>query len=315
MSSQSSREIRVGVVSLLALILLIGGFAFGSGWLGSTDVVSYSIEFTSSGGIQPGEPVTVHGVKRGRVLSVRNSTDGVVVDVVLDDTDDILSDATAEIVMLEITGGKRIELNPGSVQPMLPVGSTIRGEVAADISSLVGLFGRLSGRIEVVLARLDTLTAAASELVNDENFIVDLKRAAAGAAGTLEQTDTFLANNRRDLAEMIDNISSLTVMLSDEVEKKSPAIDSLLHSLQRLADDASTTMALADSTLLSVDDLANNVNVTVERVNSGEGIVGRMLYDDTLSRQLDSTLHEMRRLLYQLNNHGLNTNVRMGTRP
>ncbi len=315
MNSQSSREVRVGVVSLVAIILLVGGFAFGSGWLGSTEMVSYHVSFPTSGGIQPGEPVTVHGVKRGKVLAVANSAQGVVVDIALDNIDDITSEASAEIVMLEITGGKRIELNPGSGSATLPVGSNMPGTVAADISSLVGLFGRLSGRIEVVLARLDTLTAAASELVNDKQFIPDLKRAAAGAAGTLEQTNSFMRMNKADISNLIQQVTSLADQLNVEIADKSPEIDSLLSGLQDVAHRAAGTMTLADTALTHVADLSENVNVTVDRVNSGQGLVGRLLYDEQLSRQLDSTLVEMRMLLQQLNKHGLNTNVRIGTRP
>ena len=80
---------------------------------------SVAIRLATSGGIDAGSPVVVNGVRRGTVTQVSNDNGGVLVTATLDDVSDLKSDAQALVSILEITGGKKIELTPGSAATAL----------------------------------------------------------------------------------------------------------------------------------------------------------------------------------------------------
>lgn len=109
MRNNRSREIQVGAVSLLAIILLILGFTYGKNLSISPKANLIKIRFPNSAGVQIAEPVVVNGVKRGLVRDVRNDAGSVLILVELNKMDDIRSDASAKITLLEITGGKKLK--------------------------------------------------------------------------------------------------------------------------------------------------------------------------------------------------------------
>src|ERR1043165_4308116 len=110
MITQRSTEVKVGIVSILAVALLIAGIMLGKGLgVGASHVLTF--RFPSSGGIDIGAPVTVNGVRRGTVTSVENANGAVVLKANVSNIDDLHADASAVISMLEITGGKKIEVS------------------------------------------------------------------------------------------------------------------------------------------------------------------------------------------------------------
>ena len=84
MKDTRSIEIKVGLVSILAVILFIIGITLGRGLYVSVNPVTVKIRFPNSGNIQISAPVFVNGVKRGAVASVRNDNGSVLVTADLD---------------------------------------------------------------------------------------------------------------------------------------------------------------------------------------------------------------------------------------
>ncbi len=72
-----SNEFAVGLAVLAALALVIGGAL----WLSETDVnqkeATYTARFRTVGGLGVGAPVTLRGVRVGRVEAIRLAPDGV----------------------------------------------------------------------------------------------------------------------------------------------------------------------------------------------------------------------------------------------
>nr|MCU0329979.1 MlaD family protein [Candidatus Kapabacteria bacterium] len=129
-------EVRVGLVSIVAIVLLVVGILLGKGvsLSGTRQIVSVQLEH--SGGLENGSPVVVNGVKRGLVTEVRNEQGGVVAIAEIDGISDLREDVSARVSILEITGGKKLEITPGT-RGSYRVGTVIPGTVAADIVSLV----------------------------------------------------------------------------------------------------------------------------------------------------------------------------------
>jgi phospholipid/cholesterol/gamma-HCH transport system substrate-binding protein len=104
---------------VISIALLVIGIMLGKGISFSPTQKSVAIRLATSGGIDAGSPVVVNGVRRGTVTQVSNDNGGVLVTATLDDVSDLRSDAQALVSILEITGGKKIELTPGSAATAL----------------------------------------------------------------------------------------------------------------------------------------------------------------------------------------------------
>lgn len=315
MKNQRNKEITVGIVSFLALALLFLGITLGKGYKVTSEDKLLKIRFPNSGGLQVSEPVVVNGVKRGSVISVKNDNSTVIVTVMLDNYNDIKSDATAKITLLEITGGKKVEINPGQAGSKFSLQNEMSGHTPPDIAELITLVGEVSGDAVNLVRRLDTIATAATDLLADGKVINDIRNAAHNASEMTGNLNNFLDNNYSKLNNAITNLNDLAANLKKAVDKHEPTIAKILDDIDVTLADARDLVASIDSAVGDANRLVNNVNQITEDIKSGDGFVSKLLYDKELNNRLDSTFNNLSILLDKINNHGVNVNVRLGSRP
>jgi len=315
MKSQRSKEIKVGIVSFIGIILLIIGIALGKGLSVSIDQKLVKFRFPNSGGIKISAPVVVNGVRRGSVESIRNDKQGVVIEAFVTSPSDFKADAAARITILEITGGKKIEITPGNSSQSFNFANEIPGTTAADIGNLVALVGDVSGDAVALIRRLDTIAAAATELLADGRFIANVKNTAAEANLLIQNANNLLDENYKYLSQSIKNIRTLTNDLKNAVQKHEPSVGRIINQLQGVLGDTKDFLGSADSMAVAAKSLINNIDDIAKQLRNGDGFASKLLFDPEFMKRMDSTLTEMSKLVNMINNHGVNVNIRLGTRP
>ena len=315
MVNQRRTEVKVGLVSLAALLILIIGISLARGCSVSVSQRTVKFRFDKSGGIQVSNPIVVNGVQRGYVNKVKNDAGTVYVEGTIDNSDDIFSDASAKISILEITGGKKIELNPGASGKKFDFDKEIPGKNSADIGDLVSFVGDLSSDAVVLVHRMDTLMAKVNEMLVDKKLAERLGNIAANADIMLSDAKSMLELNRENINVTLKNIRSIVESLKNDYKVYEPRLDTLFTNLSSTLNDAKKTIIKADTSLSSLNSiLADAKNITNEIV-TGRGTLSRLIYDPTLSAKMDSTITQLAILVKQIQDYGVNVNVRLGTRP
>lgn len=312
--NQRSTEIKVGIIAIGAIVILIVGITLGKGINVAGDKKLIPIRFANAGGIELGAPVWINGVQRGSVMEVKPEGDSVLVRVTLDKASDLHADVGARVTILELTGGKKIEMLPGN-SPTMWNGQEIKGQSVPDFGEMLALVGDLGGDAKVLVRRLDTITASLTTLLADGTFIKGLRQTANDAGATVAALRTLIENNKGNLQASIANMRSLSEDLRTMVKDNEPAVTALIHKLDAAATTAQKIITSADSTLTRVDKLVLNVDGIVQDVRRGEGSIGKLLYDKSLAVKLDSTMSNMQIFIDQVSKHGVNVNLRLGTRP
>lgn len=314
MITQRSTEIKVGVVSVLAIVLFIAGIMLGRGCsVGVNHVLTF--RFPNSGGIDAGSPITVDGVKRGTVSSVENSNGEVIITATVSKIDDLHTDASAVISMLEITGGKKISINPGvSSQPFDP-SQVIAGTNAADIGDLMEIVGRLGDSAEKVIRRVDTLAGTINAALADGKLVHDARQSIEKLNQLLTSANALVNNNKAALEQTIDDVQALASQLRRTVDKNAPAVDSIVTKLDVALTNANKTIASVDKIAGNADTLITEVNALVQDIRKGNGFVSKVIYDEQFSARLDSTINKLKGFLDKIDENGVNVNLRLGTRP
>lgn len=315
MENQRNKEIIVGVVSILALALLFLGISLGKGFKVASDDKLLKIRFPNSGGLQVTEPVVVNGVKRGTVINVKNDKSSVLVTVLLDDYNDIKSDATAKITLLEITGGKKIEITPGAAPERFSLKQVMKGETPPDLGGLVALLGDVSGDLVSMVRKIDTIAGAATNLLADGKVVNDIRATTENIASLSADLNQFVNANYAELEKTVNNLSSLTTKLNVAIDKHEPSVGKILSDIDLTLKDAKTLLNNIDGAVKNADNLVSNVNKITEDIKNGQGFVGKILYDKEINSKLDSTFTNLSELMSLIKNHGVNVNVRLGTRP
>jgi hypothetical protein len=103
--------------------------------------------------------------------------------------------------------------------------------------------------------------------------------------------------------------------LKKAVETNSPKINNIVDDLQKTITDARGFIAGADSVMIDARGLIDNLNLVVTEIKSGDGFVNKIIYDKELAMQLDSTVKNLGIFLEMVKDHGVNVNLRLGTRP
>ncbi len=315
MDKQKKLELKVGIVAILAIILFIGGMSLGKGFSFPTGERMLKIKFPNSGGITEGSPVVVNGVKRGTVHNIKNIGSGVIITATLNNYKDLKADATARITILEITGGKKIEINPGQSDAILSLDNTIQGTTPPDLPDLVAIIGDISGDAVVMFHRLDTITSSINVLLSDGKLIDDLKSTVHNANQLIENANTLIENNYGNINNSLKNLSILSDDLKNAVKKYEPSVDILISDLQIAIGNTKELLQRADTVMNNANSLVKNVDGIATDVKNKNGLIGKLIYDKQFADQLDSSLVELYNLVNIIKQHGVNVNVRLGSRP
>lgn len=309
-----STEIKVGIVSLAALLLLIGGIMIGKGINLSPNKALVNITLPSSGGLESGSPVVVNGVKRGMIVDVRNDGASVVAVAELDRIDDLHADASATVTILEITGGKKVSIYPGQTGTFDP-SRPLRGVVSPDISDLITSIGDVSGDAQSLVRRLDTISASMTALLGDSTVVRDLRAMASDGSLLVTDLRTFFQQNRQPLNETITSLRSLSSELRTMVKDNDPKLRQLLDKLDRTADDAAGVLRRADGAVVKADTMLTAATDVLTAIRDRDGTAHRLIYDAAFINKLDTAVRELNTLLQQANKHGINVNVGLGHEP
>jgi phospholipid/cholesterol/gamma-HCH transport system substrate-binding protein len=235
--------VRIGIISLLALGLLMG-FVFELKKLPFiSGTYTISAQFADAAGLNPANEVRVAGIKVGAVTHVRLGKDRVVVSMSIRNGVDIPRDATAEISLKTILGTKFVVIHATSgAQPLPPGGmiplerTTIPFEIYQVANSAVDLLTDVNGK------QLNDAFDALAGITADPKR--NLARTLSGAADVLGS----LASKRTS----IDTVIQRGAQILETLDAASPDIQKILqHSnvvLGVLAKRRSTVQALLRNT-------------------------------------------------------------------
>lgn len=315
MKDTRKNEIKVGVISFLAIVLFIIGISLGKDFKMSSSETIIKLRFPNSGGIQPSSPVVVNGVKRGYVKSIVNDRNTVVITAGIDNVDDFKRDVSAKITILEITGGKKIEISPGIVQDKYTIDHEIEGVNSADIADLVALVGDLGGDAKSFLKKFDNIAANLDKLVGNEKFTGDIQKIVNNTENITTELNDFINKNLNDLNITLKNIKTLTNDITSAYNKYEPRVDTLTLQLVSAMSDAKVLINNIKTSLAKVDNVVADVNDITGEIKTGKGLVGKMIYDKNFSKGLDTNLTNLFKFIDMIQQHGININARLGTRP
>lgn len=313
MQNNRSTDIKVGAVSLLAIIILIFGISFGNG-ISFSSGTKIKLRFPNSGSIDEAAPVLVNGVKRGNVKSVKSDNGSVLITAEIDNADDLHSDASARITLLEITGGKKIEIMPGKSGRFNPA-HEIPGSTPKDLADIVASLGGMMDGIDVLLNRADTTVGSINQIFADGSVDKQLKSMLENGNNALTGLTSLLNNNMGKINSVMTDASAITAELRRCVGTNEPKVSALIERLDATLRNADSMMEETKSAVAQADVLLSDMSEIGRQIKSGNGTAGKLIYDEAFANQLDSALTELTALVRQLKKYGINANVKLGHKP
>lgn len=302
-TQEERTDFKVGLTVLAGIAILLAGLAWAKGWHIGGREIHYRAAFTNIGGLETGDPITVNGVKRGKVKSIDSRTNDILVTMEFPDSLHLHSDASASIAMLELMSGKKVELEPGTSSVPLPHDAIIPGHFAGDIGYLVEMVSGLSTSIQSITLRADTLFSTMSDLIRGDTLKTKLNGTLEEANRSMKNIDVaaldashFFRDNGAAITETINGADSALKMLSQMAQENRAGLRVFVDSGTRAIADARRSLARLDSLF------ANGQN--------SNSLMYRLTSDPAFANRVDSLFRSLTKLSEQVRLQGVDANVR-----
>jgi phospholipid/cholesterol/gamma-HCH transport system substrate-binding protein len=314
-------EFLVGISVLVAFAVVIGGAI----WLSETDFGKQDViqvaRFREIGGLGVGGPVTLRGVKVGRVNAIRLASDDWVEADLRIRSGVELPDRPVAIAasgslfgewLVTVVGWEGApqdpELRARLTEAASPGGSTWPGATLPDIGQLTQQASRIAGDIGLVTNRVSGAL--------DSTAVHDVRRSLRSLREAADRLAEFAQRQTGPFNQVTTNLAAT----SDEVGAASRRVNALLGRVDSATADGQLTeilntarattadlrAAAADARALSallrrhegaLDRMVATADTLLTRVQTGKGSLGLLTRDSTLYLETTQVIAQMRQLL------------------
>jgi len=268
-------ELRVGIVVVIAVAILF----FGALWIKeikfNVERYRYSVLFPNVGALEVGDPVTVLGVSKGKVERIVLEGGDVLVTLNLTTDVRLKKDAKFTVMNIGLMGERFVEVKPGHSPELLDLSRPVKGFYDTGIPEVMGMTGQMLEEIRRLVAHLEGVFGTQWSQESIKETIRDLRKLSADLVALLEKNKDKLENTANDLSY---TSSELKGILEDNKYKIQSSVDNFASSSAKL-DTFSTTLS---SLSLSLKNLT-------QKIESGEGTLGKLVNDSTLYDDLKKT--------------------------
>ena len=280
-----SKEIKVGLLAIVAVAALVIGFNFLRGSNLFSSASTYYATYPNVEGLNVGAPVILNGIKVGQVKNLELQPDkGNVVRVALEMQEGVvLGDSTLASLGGTLLGSKTISLTLGRNGKIFKGGEELRTQSDTGIA---GLATALQARALPVLSSLDSTLRHVNSIIN-KDAQTNIQGTLLSARNSTEALQRLIESNQRNINQITSNL----VQMSSALNKTTTKLDRIAVNFSQLSDslkDApvgpalrrlNATMAEAQSTVASLNRALNDKNSSM----------GKLLNDSTLYNNLTAT--------------------------
>ncbi len=302
-----SKEIKVGFVTILAIVLFIYGFYYLKGMNLLKNQQYYYVVYPDVNGLVPNNIIQVNGYTIGKVadISFHPKKPGyLVVQMQLHAKNfSIPKNSIARISSLDFLGTKGIELlmdtaimkridradNPE--QYYHKPGDTLQNDVEISLKDEVNKqVAPLKAKAESLISEIEILVKTVQG-IDIEQYQQSFGRAITSIEHSSKATEKIIIGNSDKISNVMSNLETISANLKDNNEN----ISRVIKNVSSISD--TLTKIEIVQTFKKVDKAMNDLSFVIERLNKGEGTAGKLLKDDSLYNNLEDATKELDRLL------------------
>ncbi|MBL7743604.1 MAG: MCE family protein [Chitinophagaceae bacterium] len=294
-----SNETKVGILTIVALVVLIIGFNFlkGKNLFNNTKKI-YAV-FDQLGALSKSNAVKINGYPVGTVYAfepVDKNLSGIRVTISLTEDVNIPANSVA-FVSADLLGASSIVIEKGNATTFLSNGETIKTRKEA------GIFGSLSSEAGPTLAKIRTALDSLGMVMSNINKIFD-----AGAKYNLQHTIANLSAATASLNKLLDPENSAlaktmnnAVSITDNLKKNNDSITAVISNAKQFSEKLSALNL--QQTMDTLQSVISALKSTINKVSSPDGTLGALISDKKLYTKLNDVILSAEILLDDLRAH------------
>lgn len=299
-----SKEVRVGIITAIAIVFFIYGFNFLKGKnIFSTQRKFYAI-YNDIDGLVEANPLMINGFKVGMVGDIqllRDTTNHVIITLLLDDEVLIPENSIAKVISSDILGSKAIQISLGNSKNYADEGDTLFSAQEDNLKQSVNkTIAPLQKKAEGLIASIDSVMVVVQQVFNEstrqnlKKSFESIKLAISSLETTSYRLDTLVIGERLKISSILTKVNVLATTLAGNSDKLSNVINNFSNISDSLAKSNLT------STINNADLVLNQASGIMNKINKGEGTVGLLINNDSLYHKLDKSAADLDKLLLDL---------------
>lgn len=280
--------------------------------LGSAGSYEVSALFDDVLGLEEKSPVQVAGIDIGRIKKIELYKGKAKVTLEIDGEVELYDDASIEKVAISLLGDYKLAVDPGSAKkPRLEDGAQIK-----NVKSL--------SNVDAIVAEVREMSESIGKLVRGtpdqpaplEQIVLDVQGSAAAARKVLEEVSKNIGDNTQKLDKILANIESFTSDLSTISRGKDRDVEAIVRDTRAIAasvritaeqiekivagqrkEDIDESVQSLKQTLDKMNRSLENIANITEKMDKGEGTVGKLINDEQLHEDISDSAAGIRDLV------------------
>ncbi len=299
-----SKEVRVGIVTVIA----IGFFIYGFNYLKGRDLFSTQRKFyavyNDIDGLVEANPLMINGYKVGLVGKIKltqDTTSHIVITLLLDDEVLIPKNSIAKVISSDILGSKAVQLILGSGTDYANDGDTLVSAQEDNLKQSVNkTIAPLQKKAEGLIASIDSVMVVVQQVFNENTrqnltkSFESIKLAIASLETTSYRLDTMVIGEKMKISSILTKVNVLATTLASNSDK----LSNLINNFSNISDSLAKSNLM--STINNADKAMAQVSGIMNKINRGEGTMGMLINNDSLYRKLDKSAADLDKLLLDL---------------
>lgn len=282
MKDQRKTEIKVGLVVVVGIILFIWILTWAKSFSLSANDKIVKVKFKNVSGLEVGDEVAINGVKKGFVDDIKIQKDEVVVKLSIANDAVLKVDALFRIAMLDLMGGKKVEIYPGISEQMIDYSKVQTGSFTADIATVMSMVGGIQDDVNSSIKDMKITLNALNNYLTDKQLNDNIKSSVSNLSEASKKLNLMMDENRDNLKRLI----SSSVDLSEEAKT----------FLTRNKDELSNSFKDLKTLLEETNSLVSKANEVADEIKTKKNNVGKLLYDEELYSNLNKSITQLNEL-------------------
>lgn len=258
-------EFKVGIFTLLAIVILVLGYAWFTYLLEHHKTTLVKVQFANVGKIEKGSDVSVRGIKQGKVSDLELTQSGVILHLQVALERPLPQDSKFYIKEMDIMGNVRVDIEPGTSEQKMDYSKIQKGEKIYGISNLVVKLNHLAAEMQTFMNKFQ----------ENKNLFPQIKRIVNSSEKFINDLQQTFSSNKTEITNSINNLSTLIEEMNSFLKENKTKLSSGIAKTD-------TTLTNLNNAIVKFDQLSTNLNSLVQETKTGQGSLGKIVAEEEL---------------------------------